>query len=250
MNVLSLFSGIGGIELGLERAGMTPVGQVEIDPWCRQVLAKHWPSVPQHDDVKTAPAWWLSENRPGVDLVCGGFPCQPFSAAGKQGGIDDERWGWPWFTDVVRAVRPRYVLVENVPGLLSKPEAFGQVLSDLADLGFNAEWSVLSACSFGAPHTRDRLFLVAYPNGELRETGLGAGSGWAVPRFSGTTGAWPNQEHGMLAAHGRSSRVVNGVPDSLDPYRVRGLGNAVVPQVIEFVGRCIVKHAEGHAWRA
>lgn len=114
MNVLSLFSGIGGLELGLERAGMTVVGQVEIDPFCRRVLAKHWPEVPRHDDVRTAVAWWLDRARPAVDVVAGGFPCQPFSNAGHKRGIADERWGWPWMADVVRAVRPRFVVMENV----------------------------------------------------------------------------------------------------------------------------------------
>lgn len=111
LNVLSLFAGIGGLELGLERAGMTTVGQVELDPFCRQVLAKHWPEVPRHDDVRTAVQWWRGEARPRVDVVCGGFPCQPVSLMGKRKAQDDARWGWPWFADVVRGLRPRYVVV-------------------------------------------------------------------------------------------------------------------------------------------
>src|SRR5580700_10622450 len=101
MNVLSLFSGIGGLDLGLERAGMTVAGQVEIDPWCRKILAKHWPEVPRHDDVRTATGWWLSESRPVVDLVCGGVPCQPVSVAGKGLAQQDERWLWPATMDIV-----------------------------------------------------------------------------------------------------------------------------------------------------
>ncbi len=140
MNVLSLFAGIGGLELGLERAGMTTVGQVEIDPWCRQVLARHWPDVPRHDDVRTAPDWWASTERPPVDVVCGGFPCQPFSTAGLRRGVTDERWGWPWMADVIRMARPRYVVVENVAALLRDSDAFGWLLADLADLRMDAEW--------------------------------------------------------------------------------------------------------------
>lgn len=87
LNVLSLFAGIGGLELGLERAGMTVVGQVEINPYCQQVLAKHWPDVPRHNDVRTAVEWWESETRPNVDVVCGGFPCQDISNAGARRGI-------------------------------------------------------------------------------------------------------------------------------------------------------------------
>ena len=93
VNVLSLFSGIGGLDLGLERAGMTVVGQVEIDPWCRKVLAKHWPEVPRHDDVRTAAGWWGGRRAP--DLVCGGFPCQPVSYAGLGLAQSDPRWLWP-----------------------------------------------------------------------------------------------------------------------------------------------------------
>lgn len=130
MNVLSLFAGIGGIELGLERAGMTTVGQVETDPYCQQVLAQHWPEVPRHDDVRTTVKWWQSEPRPRVDLVCGGFPCQPFSLAGKQLGTSDERWMWPAMAGVIRGVRSRYVLVENVSSLVRDGLAFGQVLAD------------------------------------------------------------------------------------------------------------------------
>src|SRR5690348_11915979 len=100
---------------------MTTVGQVEIDPWCRRVLARHWPDVPRHDDVRTAPEWWASTERPPVDVVCGGFPCQPFSSAGLRRGVGDERWGWPWMASVVRAVRPRYVVVENVADLVRSP---------------------------------------------------------------------------------------------------------------------------------
>lgn len=172
LNVLSLFAGIGGLELGLERAGMTTVGQVEIDDYCQQVLARHWPEVPRHDDVRTAVEWWRSQQRPRVDIVCGGPPCQPFSLAGRQLGIDDERWMWPAMAHVVREIRPRYVLVENVSALVRDRVAFGIVLADLAALGFDASWSVVSACSLGAPHTRERVFVLAYPAGDDGEQPL------------------------------------------------------------------------------
>jgi len=139
VNVLSLFSGIGGLELGLERAGMTVVGQVEIDPWCRKVLAKHWPEVPRHDDVRTCVDWWRSEPRPAVHVVAGGFPCQPASSAGLRLAQDDERWLWPAMARVVRELRPEYVVLENVVGLLDR--GFDEVLGSLASLGFDAEWS-------------------------------------------------------------------------------------------------------------
>jgi DNA (cytosine-5)-methyltransferase 1 len=248
VNVLSLFAGIGGLDLGLERAGMTVVGQVEIDPFCRSVLARHWPEVPRHDDVRTAAAWWRSRPRPPVHVVAGGFPCQPFSAAGRRRGVGDERWGWPWFFDVVRVLRPRYVLVENVAALLRDADAFGWILGDLATLGFDAQWSVLSACAVGAPHTRERLFLVAYPHGEHGPVRLadprqpGRRHQPADARIGDRAGTWGHPVDGFLAAARRSRRVADGVPDRLEPARVRALGNAVVPQVAEHVGRLILHH--------
>jgi DNA (cytosine-5)-methyltransferase 1 len=248
---MSLFAGIGGIELGLERAGMTAVAQVEMDPYCQQVLAKHWPEVPRHDDVRTTPAWWDGEPRPRVDVVCGGFPCQPFSVAGKQLGTADERWGWPWMADVIRSVRPSYVLVENVSALVRDGGAWGSVLADLHALGFDAEWGSLYASEFGAPHPRRRVYLLAYP-----ESQRGGPHDHVVARRGG---------HSPIAARGLSglpvhkrrraasewlerqpdvARLVDGVPRQVD--RLRTLGNSVVPAVSEHLGRLIVAD---HGWR-
>lgn len=241
MNVLSLFAGIGGLELGLERAGMTVVGQVEIDDYCRRVLAKHWPDVPRHDDVRTAADWWLSTERPTVDVICGGFPCQPFSPAGHRRGVGDERWGWPWMESVVRLVRPRYVVVENVPAFLDHPVGFGWMLADLAALGFDAEWSVLSACAMGAPHTRERLFVVAYADGSNGQSRLGIGPQRSrqIPGLDDRACTWRDRVTGSLAA----SRVDDRESDGSASRLVKAGGNAVVPQVSEYVGRLIVEHA-------
>ncbi|GLW91883.1 DNA cytosine methyltransferase [Actinokineospora globicatena] len=235
MNVLSLFSGIGGLELGLERAGMTVVGQVEINPFCRAVLARHWPKVPRHDDVRTTPAWWASRPRPRVDLVCGGFPCQPFSSAGRQQGIDDERWGWPWFRDVVDAVRPRYVLIENVARLLSHTEAFSAILTDLSNLGFDVEWSVVSACSLGAPHTRRRLFALAHPRGQGLE-------GLHQPNRGIGVQPTPRPARRSWAPEPNVARVAHGVPIRLVRDAIHAYGNAVVPTVAEHIGHLITTH--------
>lgn len=159
MNYLSLFSGIGGLDLDLDRAGMTCVGQVELDPFCRRILAAHWPEVPRHDDIRTAPRWWLATDRPRVDLICGGFPCQPVSQAGAKLAQEDPRWLWPHMVAVAAATRPGWIIAENVPGLLRR--GFGDVLRDLAALGFDAEWDCVPAASVGAPHIRDRVFIVA-----------------------------------------------------------------------------------------
>jgi DNA (cytosine-5)-methyltransferase 1 len=245
VNVLSLFSGIGGLELGLERAGMTVVGQVEIDEYCRRVLAKHWPEVPRHDDVRTAVEWWQSEPRPGVDVVAGGFPCQPFSTAGLQRGVADERWLWPPMRDVIRAVRPRYVLVENVAALLNDGDAFGTVLADLHESGFDAGWSVVSACAMGAPHTRERLFLVAYP----------AGSHVPHQSSSKATAGVRSQSRGGGGFYYRRDwlpepdvdRVAVGIPIGLVRDPLHAYGNVVVPQVSEHVGRLLVEFDQERA---
>ncbi|QFU94086.1 DNA cytosine methyltransferase [Amycolatopsis sp. YIM 10] len=236
MNVLSLFSGIGGLELGLERAGMTTVGQVELDPYCRTVLEHHWPEVPRHDDVRTAPAWWRAQPRPAVDLVAGGFPCQPFSQAGRRNGIADERWGWPWMLDVLDAVRPRYVLAENVAALLRDTEAFSIILSDLSDLGFDVEWSVVSACSVGAPHLRRRLFILAHPRGQGLQGLHGPGRSIDLRPAQGPVRRhWPTEP--------AVARMADGVPRRLVRDPLRALGNAVVPAVTEQIGHLIVRAA-------
>jgi DNA (cytosine-5)-methyltransferase 1 len=241
LTYLSLFSGIGGLDLGLDRAGWNCVGQVEWDDYCRSVLDRHWPEVPKHDDVRTAPDWWTARPRPAVRLVAGGFPCQPFSTAGLRGGTGDARWGWPWFRAVVRAVRPEYVLVENVAALLDDADAFGWMLGDLAADGFDADWTVLSACAVGAPHVRERLFLVAYPAGLIRSSRLaevsgGKGSVWPYPDGQH---AWRGDPMGLETA-----LVAARVADGLAGRMVTAGGNAVVPQVGELVGRLIREHAD------
>jgi DNA (cytosine-5)-methyltransferase 1 len=247
--VLSLFAGIGGLELGLERAGMTVVGQVEIDDYCRRVLAKHWPDVPRHDDVRTAAEWWTSQERPRVDVICGGFPCQPFSLAGKMLGRSDERWMWPAMWDVIRRVGCRYVVVENVASLVRDRDAFGHVLGDLASGGFDAEWAVLPAAAFGAPHGRERVYVLAYAagvDGQSWDRMVTRGGGRAPFAAGGLSGLAAHQQRRAarewLAREPRVARLVDGVPAQVD--RLRVLGNAVVPQVAEHVGRLIVAHHE------
>jgi len=218
VNVLSLFSGIGGLELGLERAGMSVVGQVELDPFCRSVLARHWPEVPRHDDIRTCVDWWWSEPRPPVHVVAGGPPCQPVSDAGLRLGADDERWRWPLMRDVIAYLRCRWVVFENVSGLHGR-----------AYLG--------TACSVGAPHTRERLLVVAHPVGEgcrpRRADGGGAApaGGEQPDRAEPPGGSWWADEPAV-------GRVAYGVPGRVD--RIAALGNAVVPHLAERLGRRIV----------
>ncbi|MDY6895180.1 MAG: DNA cytosine methyltransferase, partial [Thermotogota bacterium] len=155
----SLFAGIGGFDLGLERAGMECKWQVEIDPFCQKVLAKHWPEVKKYEDVRKVG----KHNLEPVDLICGGFPCQDISNAGSRLGLAGKRSGlWAEYYRIICELRPRFIVVENVSALLVR--GFGVVLGDLATCGYNAEWQCFPAAYFGAPHPRDRVFIVAYSN--------------------------------------------------------------------------------------
>lgn len=245
LTYLSLFTGIGGLDHGLDQAGWTCVGQVETDPYCQQTLERHWPEVPKHDDVRTTPTWWNHmDNPPTVRLVAGGFPCQPFSIAGRRLGEGDSRWGWPWFRDVIRAIRPPYVLVENVPGLLTDIDAFGRILGDLAEDGFNAEWSVLSACTLGAPHTRERLFLVGYaPSNHgpepLQHPAKTGNIRRIQPRRTGSR-TWPNR----WLPEPTMDRVAHGLPRHMVYPPLHALGNAVCPPVAQLIGQLIREHID------
>lgn len=226
----SLFAGIGGFDLGLERAGMRCKWQVEIDPYCQRVLAKHWPNVRRHDDVRTFPPagdW-------NVDIICGGFPCQDISNAGLKAGIDGDRSGlWKEYARIVCQLRPRYVVVENVAAISVRGHE--RVLGDMAGLGFDGEWEVLSACAFGAPHARERMFYVFYRNGgELRASGKAEDQ--AAPailreRRTGEAGRMAS----WWAVEPEPCSVVYGVPGVVD--QLRGYGNAVCPPVAEWIGR-------------
>jgi DNA (cytosine-5)-methyltransferase 1 len=238
LTVGSLFSGIGGLDLGLERAGMQVIWQSEIDPYCCKVLKKHWPEVTNYGDIREVD--WSTVARP--DVVCGGYPCQPFSNAGKRNGTADPRHLWPAMFDAIRNLRPRYALMENVRGHLSM--GFRDVLSDLASIGFNAEWQIIPAAAIGAPHKRDRLFVVAYAQSS---TGRNAEPYGLAEVFKQTP------EFGKPISAGAAfcdwwkiepdvGRVANGVSDRVD--KLRGLGNAVVPQVAELLGHLIIKHSE------
>jgi DNA (cytosine-5)-methyltransferase 1 len=237
--VLSLFAGIGGLDLGLERAGMRVVGQVEIDPYCQRVLARHWPEVPRHDDVRTASAWWTDPAagpRPAVDVVAGGFPCQPVSQAGRQLAQQDPRWLWPSMRDTIADLRPTWVVGENVPGLLRR--GLDLVHADLERLGYAVRTGTITACAVGAPHTRERLFVLAHT------TGLGR-CPWRDDAGSARTPAGQLQDRRPARGSRRwpaepdVARMAYGVPDGLD--RRAALGNAVVPAVAEYIGHLILR---------
>ncbi len=167
MRLLDLFSGIGGFSLGLERAGFRTVAFCEIEPYPRAVLAKHWPGVPIYEDIRTLSADVLERDGIAVDAICGGFPCQDLSHAGKRAGLEGERSGlWGEYRRLIGEIRPRFVIVENVPGLLSL--GMGTVLGDLSALGYDAVWDCVPASALGAPHRRDRVWIVAHAQSERR----------------------------------------------------------------------------------
>ncbi len=264
----SLFAGIGGIDLGLERAGMVCKWQVEIDDYCQKVFAKHWPNVKRYADVRDCG----KHNLEPVDLICGGFPCQDVSLAGKRAGLEGKRTTlWSEFARIIGEFRPRWVLAENVPGLLSSDNGrfFGNVLRDLAACGYDAEWDCIPAAAVGAPHRRDRVFIVAYPrcgiesqccnaksvftewDGTKESTNQISRSGGKPTSLADANCAWQQQPQGMFcqkwgwignsrqwATEPNVGRVANGVPSRVD--RLKCLGNAVVPQVAEWIGRQIV----------
>jgi DNA (cytosine-5)-methyltransferase 1 len=231
MRFVSLFAGIGGIDLGFERAGLTCVAQVENDPWCIRVLEKHWPDVPRWGDIHDLDPKEL----PDHDVIAGGFPCQPVSYAGSRRAQDDPRWLWPEFFRIVRTVRPRFVVVENVPGLLTA--GMGDILGDLASVGYDAEWTSVPAASVGAPHRRERIFIVAYPHDEGQRLRCSEPGGRPIFVSSGA-----GRPRGLRwAAEPDVGRVAHGVPGRVD--RLRGLGNAVVPQVAELIGHTLMQAA-------
>ena len=254
LRVLDLFSGIGGFSLGLERTGgFETVAFCEIEPYCQAVLRKHWPDVPIFDDVRELTADAIGP----VDIICGGFPCQDLSAAGHQVGITGNRSGlWSELCRLVGEIRPRYAIVENVPNLLAGERGrwFGRVLGDLAEIGFNAEWHCIPASAVGAPHRRDRVWIIASDARHRRRSYQGrVESEQGESRASeGRDSEEQDRELDILVRRvsprsradwwrdqSSVARTVNGLPAVLE--RARGCGNAVVPSVVENIGRAILE---------
>ena len=161
--MLSLFAGIGGLDLAAEWAGIETVAFVEIEPYPVSVLQRHWPDVPVYGDIRDVTAATLERDGiTGIDIICGGFPCQDVSVAGMRRGLDGERSTlWSEFARLIREIEPKWVVAENVPGLLSanQGEFFATVLRDLAEMGYDASWGVWGACDVGASHRRERIFI-------------------------------------------------------------------------------------------
>ena len=308
IKVLDLFSGIGGFSLGLERAGpFRTVAFCEREPFCQAVLKKHWPEIPIYDDVRTIPTDGLG----GIDLICGGFPCQPWSVAGQQRGAEDDRDLWPEMVRLVEELQPRFLIGENVRGFVNEPLGLERSLSDLESIGYQAVPFIIPACAVDAPHRRERVWILANAHGQFcRTSGSGeAQAGAAAPTSpasqqptslanprriaagnskkmdrsqakwrkanadtsnggqdvanaednglqrlrnlteSNPAGSRQKQPLGDSDESGFTQpcrwsiepdvgRVAHGVPRRVD--RLKALGNAVVPQVVEQIGRAIM----------
>lgn len=230
----SLFAGIGGFDLGFERAGMKCMWQCENNPFCLKILKKHWPNVQRFDDIKKL------RNPPYVDVICGGFPCQDISNAGKRKGIKGERSGlWSEMLRIICEVRPKYIVVENVAALINR--GLSTVLGELAESGYDAEWQVLSASAFGAPHLRERVFIIAYPssiNGR-EETNVADTKSIHAQGFDNRQREKESRRSNWWSIEPSVGRVANGIPRRVD--RLKALGNAVVPQITEYIGRLIIE---------
>jgi DNA (cytosine-5)-methyltransferase 1 len=257
LRVLDLFSGIGGFSLGLERAkcegqyvGFETVAFCEIEAFPRKVLAKHWPGVTCYDDVRTLTASRLAaDGISKIHAITGGFPCQDISVAGKQAGLGEgTRSGlWSECLRLVGELRPKFALFENVAALLSGPPGrsgawFGRILADLASIGYDAEWENIPAAAMGAPHLRERVWLMAYP----AEVGItGPFLGWDNRQnisqgFEARTSMLPPYSHGMVTAPSNYTlRAGDGFSEFLG--QLNGYGNAVVPQIPELIGNAILQ---------
>ena len=315
MRVLDLFSGIGGFSLGLERAGMETVAFCEIDPFCQKVLRKHWPDVPVYDDVRT-----IDYDGP-VDVICGGFPCQPFSAAGKRRGTKDDRYLWPEMLRVAEKYKPTWFIGENVAGLTSmgvtdsvtKMEGrliisderiniyegvylrkeimlLNRICEELEQIGFEVTPLIVPACAVDAPHRRDRVWIIANndvcgqqracagaeehdaplcgettanpdskrgnggatqygKNGRQEFEGISDVANAVSERRCGGNAEREDAENARQSPRGQITgfwdfepavgRVANGIPRRVD--QLRALGNAVVPQIPEIIGKAIME---------
>jgi DNA (cytosine-5)-methyltransferase 1 len=229
LRVLDLFSGIGGFSLGLERTGMKTVAFCEIEEFPRRVLKKHWPEVPCYDDIRTLTAARLAADGIGVDVICGGFPCVDISNAGQKAGISGERSGlWKQYARIIGELRPQYAIMENVAALLYR--GMGTVLGDLAEIGYGCQWHCIPASHVGAPHERDRTWIIAYPNGSQLEGGRLSGRIYQEYANACRRPRWENKS----SIH----RVDDGLPNR--SHRLKAIGNAVVPAIPELIGRAII----------
>ena len=261
MRHVDLCSGIGGFSLGFEWAGLSePVLFCDVEPWCRRVLSKHWPDVPVASDVKEL-ANDPDRNVPDCDILTAGYPCQPFSLAGERRGTEDDRHIWPYILSIIQAKRPAWCVFENVYGHVSM--GLDEVLSDLEREAYATRPFIVPACAADAPHRRDRVWIIAYANSKNEpnvsrhaEEGKWLVADTASKRQQGSR-LHGRSQHQAQNKDGQADRadngsqrnaqfwlpepavgrVANGIPRRVD--RLRGLGNAIVPQIAMRIGQTI-----------
>ena len=266
MKHLDLFSGIGGFALAARWVGWETVGFCEIEPFCQKVLAKHWPGIPIYDDIKEVTAERLRADGITTDIITGGFPCQDISLAGKGAGIEGSRSGlWSEFARLIGEIRPAYAVMENVSALLGR--GLERVAGDLAEIGYDCEWEIISAANAGFPHRRERVWITAYPCGDRLQGQCDGRNFSAAQKYEpgGEIGGTPSQDApdaigGQRSFGGTLRRMGREEPFSRDrcgqitsepfvcrgthgisnrSHRLRSLGNAIVPQCAEVIFRAI-----------
>lgn len=232
----SLFSGIGGFELGAEWSDIKTIWNCEILPYQQKILKQHFPNTEQYADIKEL------RNPKYVDIISGGFPCQDISNSGTKLGIKGHRSGlWGEMFRIIREVRPKYIIIENSPALIIR--GFERVLCDLSEIGYNAEWQCLSGKQFGTQHKRERIYCIAYSNGigqqafyEPSRFGIKACKNWEA---DSTCFSMPN-EWLNRPTDSFTIRRGNDVPNKL--HRIKGCGNAVMPIIAYYLFQCIKLH--------
>jgi len=258
----SLFSGLGGIDLGFDRAGIETKWQVEINPFCREILTQHWPNVRRYEDVKTIRGREIEK----VDIISGGFPCQDVSLCGLRKGLAGERSGLFYeFQRILKETYPQWVVIENVCGLLTSNHGrdFRTVTDALQEIGYGIEWRVLDAQFFGVPQRRRRVFIVGHLGADIPLRVLFRDASMVERRVSTKKDGAPcfrslplraeSVKHGNLpilvaecpnapsCIDSQGVRTFDGVPRWVDIERYKALGNAVCPNVSQWIGEGIVK---------
>ena len=244
LTVGSLFTGIGGFDLGLEWAGLSIQWMCERDRQRRTWLQQNWPHVEIATDVR-------GFEPPYADVICGGFPCQDISQANPNAeGLHGARSGlWFEMLRIIRRLRPRYAVVENVPALRFPGRGLGTLLGGLAEIGYDAEWESLQASQFGLPHKRERVFIVAYPHERRRVQSpvFGRAIPEALLEKQASRPRWRLRD--FRAGRGRvfqaPEQAFVELPDGLSSglAEIEAFGDALIPQIAEYIGTCLLHHA-------
>lgn len=227
LKILDLFSGIGGFSIGLENSGMETIAFCEIEKYPKKILSKHWPTIPIYEDIRKLDGYSFNDK---IDILCGGFPCQDISLTGKQKGLNGNHSSlWYEFKRLINEVKPKYAIIENVANLRSR--GLVSILQDLWEIGYDAEWNIISAGELGYPHLRERIWIIAYPHStQLKRGGISS-------RIQSKVSDLSNIRRGKDKP--RVERTSNGIPSQMD--RLKCLGNALIPLIPNLIGEAILE---------